>query len=69
MKTKRNRTLLAIGVVSIVSLIAIGFSSSIQGREKSYEIKPKITLPEYRTDTARAIDAYLARGGNGQTIR
>jgi len=58
MKTKQNKNLLVIGVVLIVSLIIIGVSSSIQGGEKSYEIKPGITLPEYRTDTARAIDAY-----------
>jgi len=58
MKTKQNKNLLVVGAVLIVCLIVIGFSSSIQGGEKSYEIKPEITLPEYRTDTARAIDAY-----------
>ena len=58
MRTNQNKNLLVIGVVLIVCLIVIGFSSSIQGSEKSYEIKPEITLPEYRTDTARAIDAY-----------
>ena len=57
MKTKENKNLLVVGAVLIVCLIVIGFSSSIQGSE-SYEIKPEITLPEYRTDTARAIDAY-----------
>ncbi len=54
----KNRSLLAVSVVLIVSLIVIGFSSSIQGGEKSFEIEPRITLPEYQTDTARAIDAY-----------
>ncbi len=58
MKIKENKNLLVFGAVLIVCLIVIGFSSSIQGGEKSYEIKPEITLPEYRTDTARAIDAY-----------
>ena len=58
MKTKESKNLLAVGVVLVVSLIVIGFSSSIQGREKSCDIKPEITLPEYRTDTARAIDVY-----------
>jgi len=56
MKTKENKNLLVVGAVLIVCLIVIGFSSSIQGG--SYEIKPEITLPEHRTDTARAIDAY-----------
>jgi len=54
----KNKNLLAVSIVLIVSLIVIGFSSLMQGGEKSYEIKPEITLPAYRTDTARAIDAY-----------
>ena len=56
MKTKENKNLLVVGAVLIVCLILIVFSSSIQGG--SYKVKPEITLPEYRTDTARAIDAY-----------
>ena len=58
MKTKQNKNLLAAATVLIVCLIAVCFSTSIQGRERSYELKPKITLPEYKTDTARVIDAY-----------
>lgn len=54
----KNKSLLAVSVVLIVSLILIGFSRSIQGGQKIFKIKPEITLPEYRTDTARAIDAY-----------
>lgn len=58
MKIKDNKNLLVVGAVLIVCLILIGFSGSIQGGEKSYRIRPEITLPEYRTDTGRAIDAY-----------
>jgi hypothetical protein len=29
-----------------------------EGGEKTYELRPEVVLPEYRTDTARAIDAY-----------
>jgi hypothetical protein len=58
MKIKENKNLLVVGAVLIISFILIGFSGSIRGGEKSYKIKPEITLPEYRTDTARAIDAY-----------
>jgi hypothetical protein len=58
MKIKENKNLLVVGAVLIVCLILIGFSSSIQGGDKSYKIRPEITLPEYRTDTGRAIDAY-----------
>lgn len=58
MKTKENKNLLAVGAVLIVCLIMIWLASSIQGGQKKYEVRPEITLPEYRTDTARAIDAY-----------
>ncbi len=30
----------------------------MQAGERTYEVHPQITIPEYRTDTARAIDAY-----------
>ena len=34
------------------------FSTSLQGVEKHYEIRPEITVPEYKTDTSRLIDSY-----------
>jgi len=58
MRTKQNKNLLAVAAVLVVCLIAVCFSTSIQGRERSYELRPKITLPAYKTDTARAVDAY-----------
>lgn len=58
METKRNKNLLVIGIVLIVCFVVVGLSRSIQGRDRDYEIKPEIRLPEYRTDTGRAIDAY-----------
>lgn len=54
----KNKSLLAVSIVLIASIIIIGFSSSIHGVEKRYEIRPEITLPQYQTDTARAINAY-----------
>lgn len=42
--------------VLIICLIVLVMSSLIQGSD--YKVKPEITLPEYRTDTGRAIDAY-----------
>jgi len=56
MRTTKHLFVVAVGL--IVCLIIVWFSTSIQGKEKTYEVKPSITLPEYRTDTARAIDAY-----------
>lgn len=58
MKTKANKNLLAVGAILLACLIVVWCSTSIHGGEKSYEVKPQITLPEFRTDTARAIDAY-----------
>ena len=58
MRTKKNKNLLAVGAVLIACLIVVRLAGSIQGGEKSYKVKPEITLPEYRTDTARVIDAY-----------
>jgi hypothetical protein len=70
MKSKRN--LLAIGTVVVICLVVARLAASIpdkpfdsaspdnaQGRGRTYEVEPQITtLPEYRTDAARAIDAY-----------
>ncbi|MFA5239029.1 MAG: hypothetical protein WC476_04885 [Phycisphaerae bacterium] len=56
MKAKENRNLLVVGAVLIVCLIVIGVSGSSHGGD--YDVRPEITLPEHRTDAARAIDAY-----------
>ena len=58
MKTKRNINLLTAGVIVITCFVSVWLTGSIQGSEKTYEIRPEITLPENRTDAARAIDAY-----------
>jgi len=58
--------MLIIGAVVAVCLVAARLAMSIpggpfdsaQGGERSYEVEPVITTPEYRTDAARAIDAY-----------
>ena len=56
MRTHKNLLAFAVAVVSCA--IVAWFSTSIHGSERSYEVKPQITIPEYRTDAARAIDAY-----------
>jgi len=56
MRTKKNLLAVAAGLVCCIA--AVLFSTSTQGGEKTYELRPEITLPEYRTDAARAIDAY-----------
>jgi len=53
-----SRNLLAIAAAIACCLVGLWLSTSIQGSQKTYEVKPYITVPEYRTDAARAIDAY-----------
>jgi predicted nucleic acid-binding Zn-ribbon protein len=53
-----NKNLLAVGVVVVCCITVVWFSTSIQGGPKTYELRPQISVPEYRTDAVRAIDAY-----------
>jgi hypothetical protein len=55
---KNSRNLVAVVAVVACCLIFVWLSTSIQGSQKTYELKPQIAVPEYRTDAARAIDAY-----------
>lgn len=52
-----NKNLIMLSTAFVCSVIMAWLCISIRG-ESSYEIKPRITVPAYRTDTARAIDAY-----------
>ena len=53
-----NKNLLALAAAVVCCTIVVWFSTSIQGNPKTYEVRPQVTIPEYRTDAARAIDAY-----------
>jgi hypothetical protein len=55
---RENRNLLVAGAVILVCLVAATLATSIPGREKNYEVETTINSPEYKTDAARAIDAY-----------
>ncbi len=55
---KTNRTYLAVAVVLVCCAVVVWFSTSIQGSQKTYEIHPNVTVPEYRTDITRVVDAY-----------
>jgi hypothetical protein len=54
----RTKALLTAATCLAACVILVWFSKSIQGDPKTYEVRPEITIPEYRTDAARAIDAY-----------
>ena len=55
---RTNKNLLALAAGLAVCAAAVWFSTSMQAGERTYEIQPRITVPEYKTDAARAIDAY-----------
>ncbi|MFQ6036318.1 MAG: hypothetical protein ACE5NM_10825 [Sedimentisphaerales bacterium] len=42
----------------LAGLWLLSTTGGTQGSQKTYEVQPYITVPEYRTDAARAIDAY-----------
>ena len=56
---KNNKKNMLIATVVLAFCIVLSSSStSIQGRGRTYEVRPEITLPEYKTDTTRFIESY-----------
>ncbi len=55
---KQGRILLIIATAVVICLVAARLGISFPDRNKNYEVDQWITTPEYRTDAARAIDAY-----------
>ncbi|HDZ69445.1 MAG TPA: hypothetical protein ENH43_03395 [Phycisphaerales bacterium] len=58
---KMNRNLLAVGAGLIICVVVVWFSTSIQGDERTYEIRPQVAVPYGYTptlDTSRVVDAY-----------
>jgi ABC-type transporter Mla subunit MlaD len=53
--TKKSLVIVA---VAVCCLFVIWLSTSIQGGQRTYEVRPEVTIPEHRTDAGRAIDAY-----------
>ena len=53
-----NRNSLAVLVAIIACSILVWLSASIHGGQKTYEIHPNLSIPEYKTDLARVMDAY-----------
>jgi len=56
MRASKNLLVVVVGIVACVAVV--WYSPSIQGGQRTYEVQPQVTIPEYRTDAARAIDAY-----------
>ncbi|MGB2865154.1 MAG: hypothetical protein WBC05_17630 [Sedimentisphaerales bacterium] len=55
---KTNRNTLAVLIAIIACSVLVWLSASIQGGQKTYEIHPNLTMPEYKTDLIRVMDAY-----------
>ena len=56
MKTKKYLPTVVIILICCISIIC--FSGSIQSSQKTYEVQPNLTIPEYKTDITRVVDAY-----------
>jgi hypothetical protein len=54
---RENRNLLIVGAIILICLVAATLATSVPDRGKTYEVEVQ-NSPEYRTDAARAIDAY-----------
>ena len=60
---KTNKNLLAVAAIIACCAIVAWFSTSIHGNQNTYELQPRISLPEYsvpahKTDAVRIMDAY-----------
>ncbi len=54
----KKKTKILIGIAAIVCLSAAAISIAIPNKTTNYEIALPADFPEYKTDTARAIDSY-----------
>ena len=55
---KTRKSLLGVAAVIVCGGVAVWFSASIQGGQKSYNLQPDLTIPEYKTDTDHVMEAY-----------
>jgi len=53
-----GKNMLIAAAVLAFCIVLSSSSTLIQGTEKTYEIRPEITLPEQKTDTTRFIESY-----------
>lgn len=54
----QKKNLLIITAAVFAGIIVVWSFTSIQGSQRTYEVQPQITMPGYRTDADRAMDAY-----------
>ena len=46
----KHKNLLAVSAVVICCITVIWFSTTTHGRAKTYEIQPRVSVPQYKTD-------------------
>ena len=56
MKTN-NKQIIITAVILSITIIAWSFTT-IHGGERTYEVRPEIEIPAYRSDSTRMIEAY-----------
>ncbi len=54
----KKKNLPAVAATFLGVIIMVWLSSSIQGGQATYELRPQVAIPEHRTDVARIVDAY-----------
>jgi hypothetical protein len=57
MKARKNLFAVVAGLLACCTGL-VWVSTTTGGREEIYEVRPEVAIPEYRSDAARAIDAY-----------
>jgi hypothetical protein len=55
---KMSKSLLAVAAVITCGVIVVWFSASIQGGQRTYNLQPDLSIPEYKTDTAHVMESY-----------
>ena len=55
---RQQKNLMIITAAVFAGVVLVWSFTSTQGSQKTYEVKPQITMPGYRTDSIRALDAY-----------
>ncbi len=55
---RTNKRLFAVVAAVVGCLVVVWLTTSIQGGQKTYDVEPRLSIPEYRTDTVRIMDAY-----------
>jgi hypothetical protein len=53
-----KKNLLIFTAAATSAVVVIWSFATIQGSQRTYEVHPQITMPGYRTDSVRALDAY-----------